>query len=230
MVTSAIRLTQTPSQIHMDRRTKAALNRDKAPRLMAAWNKPVAQARYSDGGHWYAPLNRFPAALVDANGYLLFDSEHEYRSSPHLALGKQISVPKPGISAVPGYVRMLEPVEALAVDIDVHEYEGTEGGKRLLVHLSRERDRRLVIQKKKSSPSLACEVCGFSFGDTYGSHAADYCEVHHLVPLGDAKAERKTLLKDLAVLCANCHRVVHLKNPPFTLEEVKLMSRTQSDG
>ena len=47
---------------------------------------------------------RRPAALVDANGYLLFESEHEYKSSPHLAIGKQISVRKPGISAVPGYV------------------------------------------------------------------------------------------------------------------------------
>ena len=192
---------------------------------MAAWNKPVAQARYSDDGHWYALLNRFPAALVDANGYLYFESEHEYESSPHLALGKLISVRKPGISAVPGYVRMLVPEEAPTVDIDVHEYEGTEGRKRLLVHLSRERDLRIVGQKKKSSPSLACQVCGFSFGGVYGPQAVDYCEVHHLLPLGHAKAERKTALKDLAVLCANCHRVVHLKNPPFTLEEMEVMVR-----
>ena len=207
----------------MDRRTKATLHRDKASRLMAAWNKPVAQARYSDDGHWYALLHSFPAALVDANGYLLFESELEYKASPHLALGKQISVRKPGISAVPGYIRMLVPEDAPAVDIDVHEYEGTEGKERLLVHLSRERDRRLVAQKKKASPSLSCEVCGFSFAGVYGEQAADYCEVHHLVPLGDARAELKTALKDLAVLCANCHRVVHLKSPPFTLEEVKAM-------
>ena len=207
----------------MDRRSKAALHRDKAPRLMASWNKPVMQARYSDDGHWYALLNRFPAALVDANGYLLFGSEHDYRSSPHLALGKQISVRKPGISAVPGYVRMLTKADMPAVDIDVHEYEGTEGRKRLLVHLSRERDRRLIMQKKRALLSLRCEVCGFSFADVYGKQAADYCEVHHLVPLGETETERKTLLKDLAVLCANCHRVVHLRNPPFTLEEVKAM-------
>ena len=190
---------------------------------MAAWNKPVAQARYSDDGHWYALLSRFPAALVDANGYLLFEFEHEYTSSPYLAVGKQISVRKPGISAVPGYVRMPAPEEAPAADVDVHEYEETEGRARLLVHLSRERDRRLVMQKKKSAPSLVCEICGFSFAGIYGKLAADYCEVHHLVPLGEGEAERKTSLKDLAVLCANCHRVIHLKNPPFTLEEIKTM-------
>ena len=113
-----------------------------------------------EGHHWYALLSRFPAALVDANGYLLFESEHEYTSSPYLALGKQISVRKPGISAVPGYVRMPAPEAPPAVDVDVHEYEGTEGRARLLVHLSRERDRRLVMQKKKSALSLACEICG----------------------------------------------------------------------
>ena len=207
----------------MDRRTKAILNRDKAARLMAAWNEPVAQARYSDDGHWYAPLSRFPAALVDANGYLLFESEHEYKSSPHLAIGKQISVRKPGISAVPGYVRMQALDEVPSVDLDVHDYEGTEGRKKLLVHLSRERDRRSIVKKKKSSLSLSCEICEFSFAAVYGVAAADYCEVHHLLPLGEAEAERKTSLKDLAVLCANCHRVVHLKNPPFALEEVKAM-------
>ena len=190
---------------------------------MAAWSKPVSQARYSNDGHWYAPLSRFPAALVDAGGYLLFQSEHEYRSSPHLAIGKQISVRKPGISAVPEYVRMRTTEDAPSTDIDVHDYEGTEGRQKLLVHLSRERNRRLVGQKKKSSRSLACEVCCFSFAGVYGGLATDYCEVHHLVPLAEAEAVRKTSLKDLAVLCANCHRVVHLKNPPFTVEEVRAM-------
>ena len=118
---------------------------------------------------------------------------------------------------------MLTIVDTPTVDIDIHEYEGTEGKKRLLVHLSRERDRKLVLQKKWTSPSLACEVCGFSFAYVYGKQAAAYGEVHYLVPLAEAIAERKTSLEDLALLCANCHRVVHLKNPPFTLEELKIM-------
>jgi predicted HNH restriction endonuclease len=28
-------------------------------------------------------------------------------------------------------------------------------------------------------------------------------------------------MEDLAILCANCHRVVHLNNPPFTLNQVR---------
>ena len=58
----------------MDRRTKATLNRDKAVRLNEAWGVGAAQVRYSDDGHWYATLAQFPAALFDANGYVLFES------------------------------------------------------------------------------------------------------------------------------------------------------------
>lgn len=92
----------------MDRRTKATLNRDKAVRLNEAWGVGAAQVRYSDDGHWYATLERFPAALFDAHGYVLFQTEKEYRSSRHLHIGKQISIPKPGISAIPGYVRVAD--------------------------------------------------------------------------------------------------------------------------
>jgi hypothetical protein len=102
----------------MDRRTKATLNRDKAVRLNETWDVGAAQARYSDDGHWYATLSRFPAALFDANGYVLFQTEQEYRSSPYLNVGKQISVPKPGISAIPGYV--------LVADSEANQSEGKQ--------------------------------------------------------------------------------------------------------
>lgn len=93
----------------MDRRTKATLNREKALQLNTAWGVGAAQARYSADGHWYALVERFPAALFDANGYVRYQTEREYRSSPELRIGKQISVPRPGISALPAYVRVMAP-------------------------------------------------------------------------------------------------------------------------
>ena len=66
---------------------------------MGEWKTPVQQARYSDDGHWYALLNKFPAALVDANGYLLFESEEDFRLSPHITIGKQVSVRKPTLGS-----------------------------------------------------------------------------------------------------------------------------------
>jgi len=201
----------------MDRRTKASLNRDKAIRLNESWGAGAVQARYSDDGHWYATLTRFPAALFDATGYVLFATEEEYLSSPHIRVGKQISVPKPGISAILAYVQVLEQNTLEHSDVDVYGFEADEGSSRLVAHLLRERNQSLVRKKKKLATSLNCEACGFSFIRTYGEHAAEYCEVHHLVPLADAERLRRTKMHDLAILCANCHRVVHLRYPPFTL-------------
>jgi hypothetical protein len=205
----------------MDRRTKASLNRDKAIRLNEAWGVGAAQVRYSDDGHWYASLARFPAALFDAHGYVLFATEEEYRTSPHLRVGKQISVPKPGISAIPGYVRVAASDASPNLDVDIHTVAATEGHRRLVLHLQHERNQTVVRNKKKQAASLDCEVCGFSFRRAYGNVASDYCEVHHLLPLSEVEHATQTRMEDLAILCANCHRVVHLKNPPYTLNQVR---------
>jgi hypothetical protein len=207
----------------MDRRLKAALNRSKGPHLNDTWGVGAAQARYSHDGHWYAQLSSFPAAHFDAHGYVLFSSEAEYRASKHLRIGKHISVPMPGISAMPTYVRVLDPEAPQINDIDIHTFEATEGQRRLRLHLERERRHGLVRRKKLQAVSLDCEVCGFSFGRTYGEGAAGYCEVHHLVPLAEVERSTRTRMQDLAIVCANCHRVIHLRTPPYKLEELRTM-------
>ncbi|MFI5577344.1 HNH endonuclease [Streptomyces sp. NPDC051822] len=45
------------------------------------------------------------------------------------------------------------------------------------------------------------ETCTFDVG-------ADYIEVHHITPL-HAAGPSETPLGDLALLCANCHRMCH---------------------
>ncbi len=207
----------------LDRRAKAALHMYEGPRLNEAWGVGAAQARYSHDGHWYARLVRFPAALFDAHGYVLFATEEEYLSSPHLNIGKQISVPQPGISGMPGYVRVVEPEAPSSLDVDIHRGATSEGRRRLVCHLQRERNRAVVDAKKKQATSLDCEICGFSFGKVYGPAASEYCEAHHLKPLSEVEDTAQTRMEDLAILCANCHRVVHLRNPPYSLSEVREM-------
>ena len=147
----------------MDRRTKASLNRDKAIRLQAQWGIDALQVRYSDDGHWYATLTRFPAALLDARGYLRFATEQDYRRAP-ISIGKQISVRKPGISAVPGYVQVSASEPPVVLDVDIHSIAVNEGQRRLVRHLQRERKRTIVRMKKARAASLDCEVCGFHSG------------------------------------------------------------------
>ena len=47
-------------------------------------------------------------------------------------------------------------------------------------------------------------------------------DVHHLHPLADG-GERLTALTDVAVLCANCHRLAHMASAPVPIEALKTM-------
>lgn len=95
------------------------------------------------------------------------------------------------------------------------EAETIEGRPRLIQHLVRERDHQLVASKKravaKATGTLACEVCNFDFAAFYGpAYGENVAEAHHVIPL--AVGERTSTLDDLAIVCANCHRILHKAN------------------
>lgn len=91
-------------------------------------------------------------------------------------------------------------------------------------HLVRERDRTIVRAKReqvlRSTGKLQCEVCGFDFKRTYG---IEFCEVHHCQPLGISSGLVETKLEDLAIVCSNCHRVIHRGSPFFTIAELRAL-------
>ena len=102
--------------------------------------------------------------------------------------------------------------------------EGTEGRKKIVKHKKIERDTKIVRKKKasflKSHGKLFCEVCGFDFKDTYGTRGDGFIECHHTVPLHETEKEITTKLDDLALLCSNCHRMIHRKKKWLTLDEL----------
>ncbi|AWO87710.1 MULTISPECIES: HNH endonuclease [Bradyrhizobium] len=104
-------------------------------------------------------------------------------------------------------------------------FEAEEGRILTRVHLSRERNRKLVEQKKlaaiKAAGKLACEVCSFDFEAAYSEHGTGFIEVHHLKPVHTLLPGQKTKLDDLALLCANCHRMIHARKPWLTLEQLR---------
>lgn len=69
-----------------------------------------------------------------------------------------------------------------------------------------------------------CRVCGMSFQAVYGADAAGFIHVHHLAPLGTiGEAHSVDPATDLIPVCPNCHSVIHIRNPPFTPDEVRAM-------
>lgn len=99
------------------------------------------------------------------------------------------------------------------------------------VHLARERDSSIRDAKIRSvaaaGEAIACEACGFDFEATYGQRGLGYIEVHHRVPL-HVSGPTETLLDDLALLCSNCHRMIHRATPWLTVEELTTMVADRS--
>lgn len=80
-------------------------------------------------------------------------------------------------------------------------------------HRARERSRALVEAKKEKvlarTGTLCCESCRHDFVKLLGGLGARCIEAHHLVPVSKLKRKRLTRLDELALVCANCHRLLH---------------------
>jgi len=120
----------------------------------------------------------------------------------------------------------------LEADIDLRsriapepDAEAPEGRLVARLHTVPERSRAIVSKKKaaflKTHGRLFCEACGFSFSDKYGARGDGFIECHHTKPVHTLSPNEKTKLTDLALLCANCHRMVHVTSPWLSMDELK---------
>jgi hypothetical protein len=80
--------------------------------LIDRWGIPARQARFHRDGSWYERLEKFPAAYCDREGYVLFGSEDDLRTTPGVRIepSGQVWVPG-GIASLPGYCKTDSPVE-----------------------------------------------------------------------------------------------------------------------
>lgn len=110
-------------------------------------------------------------------------------------------------------------------DLDDLPDSAAEGRSRIRLHYSRERDPRLRHRKKvrviASTGRLACEICGFDFAERYGDLGNEFCEVHHLRPLAEVDRSTRTHIDDLAIVCSNCHRMIHRDGGCRSLDDVR---------
>ena len=110
--------------------------------------------------------------------------------------------------------------------------EAREGERRIAAHMRLERSPTLVAALKKDrmerhNGRLPCEVCGFDFLESYGPLGAGFAEAHHKTFLADSPEEgRITSIDELAVVCSNCHRMLHRGGPEYPSVE-SLRSRVR---
>jgi len=86
----------------------------------------------------------------------------------------------------------------------------TEGAEKTFISVGYERDPE-VRKQAITFQGLTCKVCKFNFEEFYGEIGKGYIEVHHLLPFPEAGERVTNPESDVAVLCANCHRMVHRK-------------------
>lgn len=119
---------------------------------------------------------------------------------------------------------------ALDYDID-EEMSAYEGEARTLVVRHRRRERALRDKKIEAvlaeTGALRCEVpdCGFDYEKVYGEVGRGFAHVHHKQPLSLRSQNTLTRLEDLAVVCANCHAMIHVGGKCRDLETLSVRPR-----
>ena len=107
------------------------------------------------------------------------------------------------------------------VDYTILGYE--EGKEQIVTTTKHERNinnRRLCTALK----GYKCVVCGFDFEKVYGDIGKNFIEVHHATPVSQMEEGHIVdPIKELFPLCPNCHAMIHRKNPPYTIDELKGM-------
>mgnify|MGYP003636141666 FL=1 len=113
----------------------------------------------------------------------------------------------------------------IQVEADEEIHSVKEGKVIYKLHKLRERDNKINQKKKdlyfKKNGKLDCEVCGFDFYETYGEIGKGFIEAHHRVPLSEVDGETTTKLKDLALVCPNCHKMLHKAIDTLSVHELK---------
>jgi len=81
-----------------------------------------------------------------------------------------------------------------------------------------------LIELKKWGPDYCCEVCGFNFAKVYGAKGKKFIVAHHIEPIGSRHLPSMTGLEDLALVCSNCHAMLHTDNPPISPSKLRRLA------
>ncbi|MBI1302053.1 MAG: DUF3578 domain-containing protein [Alphaproteobacteria bacterium] len=83
---------------------------------------------------------------------------------------------------------------------------------------------RVNTDRVKKHHGYTCTACEFNFKNTYGELGNKFIEAHHLIPyseLGEGNLRKLDIEKDFAVLCANCHRMIHRMADPSDINGLR---------
>lgn len=136
-----------------------------------------------------------------------------------------IRSPHPSPVADPSSVEL--DAASSVVTIEDDESSFPEGKESYRLHRKLERDgrlpRRVKATRLRETGRLECDVCGFDFLAIYGPLGEGFIEAHHRRPVHQLDGNENTKAADLALVCSNCHRMLHRTAPLMSVEELQAM-------
>jgi 5-methylcytosine-specific restriction enzyme A len=85
---------------------------------------------------------------------------------------------------------------------------------------------RTATRKAKEFHGTRCQACDLSFPERYGAIGEGFIEAHHLKPIStleEGVTVQYDVASDFAVLCSNCHRMIHRSADPSNLAQFRTM-------
>ena len=123
---------------------------------------------------------------------------------------------------------LLRCIGAIVSLLPTHGRGRMEGQKIVQTVETYERDESLRLDCLKFY-GYKCQVCEFDFEMNYGPEGKGFIEVHHIERLADRQLSETNPITDLIPLCPNCHRMAHLRTPPYVPDEIIKMIQTARD-
>jgi 5-methylcytosine-specific restriction protein A len=116
-----------------------------------------------------------------------------------------------------------EPQHDLSDEFNLSAQTSITETRKYVYHRKIERNRTAAANAKKFH-GTTCQACDLDFVTRYGAMGQGFIEAHHLKPI--SKLEEGVPVKydvavDFAVLCANCHRMIHRTEDPSDLQGFK---------
>lgn len=114
------------------------------------------------------------------------------------------------------------PTTQVEKENDEEKYKGFEELRKFRFHKRIERNIQLS-KKVKLVQGYNCKACNINFEEKYGSIGKDFIEAHHLKPISKLTGGKIELdvRTDFAVLCSNCHSMIHKLEDPSDLNLLK---------
>lgn len=181
--------------------------------------KPAGPFEDASKGQRKAPEDRKPHTDDDLGKLRLSPSSFTDEVFDWIDCAIKNTAEKAGINLPPNWLAALSEVKHSKQNVADPLLSAREGKRLLRLHrtMERARNRNIVNAKKalvlSTTSDLKCEICSFSFRETWGEHGEGFAECHHVKPLSELTEETLTTIADLAIVCANCHRMLHRR--PF---------------